>query len=230
MRERLQLSPVYLVIFGISELLTASAGLAAKDQWVPGIQELYRLDRLPVLRESIRVASVSSYDRTGGNNDGFGGQYSFVRKEKDGLVLADLEGPGVIYRIWTPTPTDDVMEFYFDGQEVSFLSLQSRDGDTFGHHFVSFTCELPAAGVYRVSLDAIKGPAQGQVQLFRDEAPIGPLVDLYAEQRTRAPGQDMGTLGLAEGPNNLLFKVVGRNEKSQGQSLDVTNIICEKGD
>jgi len=34
----------------------------------------------------------------------------------------------------------------------------------------------------------------------------------------------------AEGPNHLLFKIVGRNEKSQGQALDVTNLICEKVD
>jgi hypothetical protein len=668
MRECLSLHPVPLVVFGILALSTAAAALAAEDLWVPGIQELYRLDRLPALRESIKVASVSSYDRTGGNNDGFGGQYSFVRKEKDGLVLADLEGPGVIYRLWTPTPTDDLLEFYFDGrdeptiqvrfrdlfmgkhpgferplmgfgvggfysyvplpyeksckvviraermqfyqinyatypqgtqiksfsaepgveqrrhidkakrlfesagtdisayvvpeggvieavtakvtleagkaatlfevdrpgrivgirlwpadalagkernillrawwdgdaepaivspagdffgyawgepairsllvgtvegvnycyfpmpfdksgrvelyaepgldrnvsvqaqvlfvpvarqenegrfyalwrrenpttkgkpftfietggrghlvgviqqsqglesgntyffegddqttidgelvvhgtgsedfynggwydvagrwesrrsfplsgclgyqkhlgrtggyrlflgdayayrqstlqtiehaptgndllndycgltflysrdrptcefalpaaaqrrvvdlkrivfatwwnvpipafsyrnatltkgrekldgQEVSFLSLQSRGDDTFGHHFVSFTCELPAAGVYRVSLDAVKGPAQGQVQLFMEEAPVGPVVDLYAERRQRSPGRDMGTLELAEGPNNLLFKIVGRNKESQGQGLDVTNIVCEKVD
>jgi hypothetical protein len=119
MRERLPLESVHFVVFGILVLGSASAGLAAESRWVPGIQELYRLDRLAVLRESIRTASVSSYDRTGGNNDGFGGQYSFVRKEKDRLVLA-------------------------------------------------------------------------------------------------------------EGPNNLLFKIVGRNPKSQGQGLDVTNIICDK--
>ncbi len=668
MEEHLSRRSSRLVVFAILALATTSTAVADEDPWVPGMQELYRLDRLPVLRESVKVASVSSYDRTGGNDDGFGGRYSFVRKEKDGLVLADLEGPGVIYRLWTPTPTDDMLEFYFDGrdepavrikfrdlflgkhpaferplvgfgvggfysyvplpyeksckvflraermqfyqinyatyppgagiksftaepgdeqrryiekarklfesagkdisayvvpeggviepitskvtlqpgkaatlfdvnrpgrivgirlwpadalagkerdiilraywdgdpepavaspagdffgyawgepamqsllvgtaegvnycyfpmpfdesgrlelyaepgldrnvsvqaevlftpvarrenegrfyalwrrenpttkgkpftfietggrghlvgfiqqsqglesgntyffegddqttidgelvihgtgsedfynggwydvagrwetrrsfplsgclgyqkhlgrtggyrlllgdayayrqsilqtiehaptgnellndycgltflysrdrptcsfvlppaaqrkvvdlkrivfatwwnvpisafsyrdatltkgrekldgQDVSFLSLQSRGGDVFGNHFVSFTCELPAAGVYRVSLDAVKGPAQGQVQLFRDEAPVGPAADLYAEERQRAPGQEMGTLKLAEGPNSLLFKIVGRNEKSQGQGLDVTNIICEKVD
>ncbi len=115
-----------------------------------------------------------------------------------------------------------------DDQNVQFLSLQSRGGDVFGHHFVSFTCELPAAGIYKISLDAIKGPAQGQVQLSLDEAPVGPMVDLYAEKRERVPGVDMGTLELAEGPNNLLFKVMGRNEKSQGQAFDVINVICEK--
>ena len=129
MGVRLPFRPVRAFFVGLLTLLSTSVGLPAEDEWVPGIQELYRLDRLAVLRESIQVASVSSYDRTGGNNDGFGGQYSYVRKEKEGLVLADLEGPGVIYRIWTPTPTDDVLEFYFDGQEVQFLSLQGQGFD-----------------------------------------------------------------------------------------------------
>ena len=668
MRDRSWFGPVHLLLAGLLTLSATSVELLADDPWSPGIQELYRLDRLPVLRESIRVASVSSYDRTGGNNDGFGGQYSYVRKEKDGLVLADLESPGVIYRIWTPTPTDDVLEFYLDGenepriqvkfrdlfmgkhpafprplvgfgaggfysyvpvpyeksckvfiragrmqfyqinyatypqgagiksfsldpsdeqrrhiekarrlfestgkdisayvvpeggtieavpakvtlqagravslfnidrpgrivgirvwpaealngkmrdiviraywdgdaepaivspagdffgyawgepatrsllvgtaegvnycyfpmpfdksakielyaepgldrnvsvqadvlfvpisrkenegrfyalwrrenpttkgkpftfietggrghlvaciqqsqglesgntyffegddqttidgelvihgtgsedfynggwydvagrwesrrsfplsgclgykkhlgrtgayrlflgdayayrknilqtiehaptgndllndycgvtflysqdrptcafslpeaamrkvvdpkrvvfatwwnvpihafsyraatltkasekldgQDVQFLSLQCRGDDTFGRHFISFVCELPAAGAYKISLDAVKGPSQGQVQLCMDEAPVGPAVDLYAEKRQRALGVDAGTLELSEGPNNLLFKIVGKNEQSEGQSLDLTNIICEKVD
>jgi hypothetical protein len=115
-----------------------------------------------------------------------------------------------------------------DGQDVQFLSLRGRGDDAFGRHFICFTCELPAAGVYKVSLDAVKGPTQGQVQLCMDETPVGPAADLYAGERQRALGVDMGTLDLAEGPNNLLFKVVGKNELSQGQGLDLTNIVCEK--
>ena len=88
-----------------------------------GIDELARLDLLPQLRRSVRTGLVSSYDRSGGNDDGFSGRYSFVRKEPGGLVLADLEGPGAIYRIHTPTPTDDVVEFYFDGEAAPRLAL-----------------------------------------------------------------------------------------------------------
>jgi len=106
-------------------LLLNSIGFS--DDWAPGIQELYRLDKLAELRESIKVESISSYDRTGGNNDGFSGQYSFVRKEAGGLVLADLKGPGVIYRIWTPTPTDDALEFYFDGKSEPGIRVKFRD-------------------------------------------------------------------------------------------------------
>jgi len=113
--------------FLIVGVFVLAAACAARGEGVPGIEELYRLDRLAMLRESVRVASVSSYDRSGGNNDGFGGQFSFVRKEPGGLVLADLEGPGVIYRIWTPTPTDDVMEFYFDGESEPRIRVKFRE-------------------------------------------------------------------------------------------------------
>ena len=88
-----------------------------------GLEEYLRLDELPCFRESVRVGSVSSYDRTEGNDDGFSGTYSYVRKEGDGLVLADLVGPGVIYRFYTPTPTDDVIEFYFDGEAKPRLRI-----------------------------------------------------------------------------------------------------------
>jgi len=119
-------NPRYYVIIGLFLLIWACHGALAEGIR-PGIEELYRLDWLPKFKESIKVASISSYDRTGGNNDGFGGQYSFVRKEEGGLVLADLKGPGVIYRIWTPTPTDDVMEFYFDGESEPRITVKFRD-------------------------------------------------------------------------------------------------------
>jgi hypothetical protein len=89
-----------------------------------GIDELVRLDLLPRLKRSVKTGLVSSYDRTGGNDDGFSGKYSFVRKEPGGLVLADLKGPGAIYRIHTPTPTDDIIEFYFDGEASPRLRLK----------------------------------------------------------------------------------------------------------
>ena len=94
-------------------------------QAVIGVEELTRLDLLPRLKRSIKVGLVSSYDRSGGNDDGFSGKYSFVRREPGpagGLVLADLEGPGAVYRIHTPTPTNDVVEFYFDGEATPRLS------------------------------------------------------------------------------------------------------------
>jgi hypothetical protein len=105
----------------------AGPARGAERPAVYGIEELHRLDLLPAFRTSTRVASMSSYDRTGGNNDGFSGAHSFVRKEDGGLVLADLKGPGIIYRIWTPTPTDDILEFYFDGEATPRVRLPFRE-------------------------------------------------------------------------------------------------------
>lgn len=104
----------------------AAAGTASAAGFDPAA-ELYRLDRLPVFKDSVKIGSVSSYDRTGGNDDGFSGKYSFVRKDDRGLVLADLKGPGVIYRFATPTPTDDTLEFLFDGETTPRISLKYRD-------------------------------------------------------------------------------------------------------
>jgi len=106
--------------------LTASR-LEAEDRWVLGMEELHRLDLLPRLKPSVYVGSVSSYDRTGGNDDGFSGKYSFVAREDGGLVIADLKGPGIIYRVWTPTPTDDMVEFYFDGETKPRIQVKFRD-------------------------------------------------------------------------------------------------------
>ena len=145
MRDHLSLCPV--CFFAVLSFTLSACSVAG--HWSPGIQELYRLDRLPMFKESIKVASVSSYDRTGGNNDGFGGQYSFVRKEEGGLVLADLKGPGVIYRIWTPTPTDDMMEFYFDGEREPSVKVGFRELFLGGHPvFVRPLVGYGAGGFY----------------------------------------------------------------------------------
>jgi len=116
----------------------------------------------------------------------------------------------------------------FEGHEVRFLSMRAKDSATFGPHSICFTCELPAAGTYRVSLDVVKGPQQGKVQLFVDEAPVGPELDLFSEERQPAKGQYIGTLPLEQGPNNLMFKLVGQNEQSEGLGFDLTSIVCER--
>jgi len=97
----------------------ASAGSQSPDRkQVLGVEELIRLDLLPKLKEPVKVGCITSYDRTGGNDDGFTGKYSFIRKEPEGLVIADLKGPGIIYRIHMSSPTDEFIEFYFDGEST----------------------------------------------------------------------------------------------------------------
>jgi hypothetical protein len=87
--------------------------------------------QLPRLRPIAKMGFFSSYDRSGGNDDGVSGKYSFLRKENDGLVIAEVKGPGALTRIWTPTWTRAAMEvpvaFYFDGEKDPRLVLPLKD-------------------------------------------------------------------------------------------------------
>jgi hypothetical protein len=75
---------------------------------------------LPKYRTDTKMHEVSTYDRTGGNDDGFSGKYSFIRRNTDSsIVIFEAKGPGVINRIWTPTPTEDTLDFYVDDSTFS---------------------------------------------------------------------------------------------------------------
>lgn len=120
---------------------------------VEELDKLARPDRLPEFHSGSKVAQFSSYDRTGGNDDGFSGQYSFLRKEEDHLVLAELTGPGVIHRIWTPTPSESIIEFLFDGEDKPRIRLPFQDlfsgsvhpfaRPVVGHEVGGYYCYLP---------------------------------------------------------------------------------------
>ncbi len=112
------------------------------------------------------------------------------------------------------------------GQEVRFLSLQATNQDWFGPHFMSPVCDVPAAGNYRIYIEAVKGPTQGQLQLFQNENPVSAPVDLYAEKPAKSGRLLLGQIPMAEGKNSLMFKLVGRNERSSGLGLDLVTVIC----
>ena len=175
----------------------ARAAAASGDAPLLGWEALARLDRLAEYKPPVHVGSVSSYDRTGGNDDGFSGKYSFVRKEADGLVIADLKGPGVIYRIWTPTPTDDWVEFRFDDESEPRLRVRFRDmfmGQTepfmdplAGHGvggFFSYV-PIPYARSCKVTIKAER------IQFYQIN---------YAQY---APGTGIRTFNLADAPKDL---------------------------
>jgi hypothetical protein len=92
------------------------------------LRNLYNVALLPTYINETEVHQISSYDRKGGNNDGFEGTYSYLKKNDDGsLVVFEAKGKGVIERIWTPTPTDDTLEFYFDGAQTPSYSIKYQD-------------------------------------------------------------------------------------------------------
>ena len=105
----------------------------------------FAISDLPSYRNNTVVKEESTYDRTGGNDDGFNGTYSFVRRNSDSsLVLLDIAGPGEINRFATPTPTSDTLDFYIDNDNKPTLSICYMD--LFSGKVYPFITQLSASG------------------------------------------------------------------------------------
>jgi hypothetical protein len=140
------------LILSLAVFQTLSSDLRAQGLTYE-LKQLSRIDLLPKYIIDGTVEQFSSYDRTGGNDDGFEGTHSFISMEGRDQVIAEMTGPGVINRIWTPTPTADTISFYFDGNSEPGLSLPFNelfDGSRFpflepvcGHEVGGYYCYLP---------------------------------------------------------------------------------------
>ncbi len=79
------------------------------------LEKLARVDYTP-------AKMVSSYDRTGANDDGF----NPARLEGVTYTIADLKGPGVIRRMWTARPRGK-LHIYLDGDPKPIVSVSAHD-------------------------------------------------------------------------------------------------------
>ena len=95
----------------------AGAQAATPVTYVDVLRQLTDLDRLTRLQTGCRAGLFSSWDRNsktvwGANGDA--GQY--LRIEPGGeAVMADIDGPGVIYRTWSANPMGNS---YLPGRRV----------------------------------------------------------------------------------------------------------------
>ena len=78
---------------------------------------------MPEYRTGSYVEQFSSYDRTGGNDDGFAGTYSFLRKEGDKLVIAGWKAQESSTDLDSYTD-GQYARFYFDGQKEPGLKIK----------------------------------------------------------------------------------------------------------
>ncbi|TDP91111.1 glycoside hydrolase family 172 protein [Labedaea rhizosphaerae] len=63
--------------------------------------DVYRqLDGMSALRPGAQVRQFSSFDRAGGNDDGFNGTYSCLRTTSAGCVIAEAAGAGELESMW----------------------------------------------------------------------------------------------------------------------------------
>jgi hypothetical protein len=120
-------------ILGFGQAKASETGGQQKLTYVDLVQRLTNLEYLatiPALGDA--CAQWSSYDRasrydeaTGkyirwdANGDGGG----VIRKEGDKLVLAEMEGPGCIWRIWSATPGKGHVRIYLDGADDPVVDL-----------------------------------------------------------------------------------------------------------
>jgi hypothetical protein len=111
---------------------------------------------------------------------------------------------------------------------VRYFSLKTNGPDEFGPHHVSFIFDIPAAGTYTVSLQAVTGPDQGIIQKFQHDSPLGDPVDLFtAEPKINGP-LPLGTLDMTEGNNVVYFKLIGQNPASKGLNMKLIEILFQR--
>jgi hypothetical protein len=110
-------------------LLAAEQTLSYSDL-VNRLTDLELLARLPAPGEW--CAQWSSYDRKSQYNevsgkyvnwDANGDGEGFIRKEGDKSVLAEMEGPGCIWRIWSALPKEGHVRIYLDGASEPAVDL-----------------------------------------------------------------------------------------------------------
>ncbi|MDE2125867.1 MAG: DUF2961 domain-containing protein [Armatimonadetes bacterium] len=114
-----------------------------------GLQLMARFDLLPTLRDT-RCVQDSSYDRSGGNGD----SGNFFARKGNVAVLADIRGPGCIYRFWSAN-AQGRLRIYFDGQKAPTIDCPMQDlflgkvapfvQPLVGHKSGGFYCYFPMA-------------------------------------------------------------------------------------
>jgi len=152
----------------VSICLLCSASLAA------GLDDLAGLARI---KSGVKTKRVSSYDRSGGNNDRF-------ERIKDGETreLFNVSGAGIINHIWVtiaPPPAnlsrnDIILRMYWDGN--AFPSVESPIGPFFGQ---GWNESYPF-----VSLPLASGPVEGRAMVSYFSMPFANGARIEIENQT----------------------------------------------
>ncbi len=187
---------------------------------------LERLATLPAPGETCR--QWSSYDRhsrydevTGkyvawdANGDGTG----CIRKEGDKIVMAEMEGPGCIWRSWSAKAEDGHVKIYLDGSETPAVDLPFRQyfsGDTAPFNYPMLSHDLNKLGCsgqnlyypipYQKSCKIVADPGWGRYYQFDYVTyPKGTKVPTF---QTKLSAEDAAALKKV---NDFLTKDLGKD-------------------
>ncbi|MHC4570048.1 MAG: hypothetical protein ACYTE3_30360, partial [Planctomycetota bacterium] len=125
--------PVYLLCVFLGAGRQSPAAAAETLTYVDLVNRLTDLEHLATLPPpGEKCQQWSSYDRRSkydelsgkyinwaANGDGTG----IIRKDGDDLVFAEMEGPGVIWRIWSALAKAGHVRIYLDGAEEPAVDL-----------------------------------------------------------------------------------------------------------
>ncbi|HEC03348.1 MAG TPA: DUF2961 domain-containing protein, partial [Phycisphaerales bacterium] len=132
----------------LSVLLSATQSSTAAEEltYVDLVNRLTDLEHLATLpAPGEKCQQWSSYDRRS-KYDGASGKYvdwaangdgtGVIRKDGDELVFAEMEGPGVIWRIWSALAKEGHVKIYLDGAEepavdLPFIGYFNREHEPF---------------------------------------------------------------------------------------------------
>jgi hypothetical protein len=194
------------------------------------LRKLVDLDGLPVLEPGARCAQSSSYDRHS-KYDAATDQYIdwdangdcgwYIRTEGDEAVMADITGPGVIWRIWSANPQSH-LRIYLDGAakpsyEWDFNDLFSGKIEPFrrpivwqrGAGHAASDCYLPIPFAKSCKVTAVLMPDKaGKL--------VPPNQYYHVQYRTFAPETKVATFRLpfSEAETALLTQVCAALSKS----------------
>jgi hypothetical protein len=202
------------------------------------LKQFYDVSSLPVYISRSYVAEVSTYDRTGGNNDGFNGTYSFIRRNADSsLVIFDVKGTGLINRIWTPTPTDDTLAFYIDDPGKPAFTICYRDlfsGKVYP--FITPLCANQLGGFYSYLPipfnSSCKIVLRGKFTRFHQVGyrlfPTGTTVDKFRLPLNNEEQETLAKLKSTWSRSSVLLKDI--NDRAASTPPVVRNVSLKPGD
>lgn len=124
--------PATLAVIAVCAALAApfAAHGAATEPY--GLNSIVAFERLPWLKTDTMAGGASSYERNGENKDGDNNWKYWDGPER---VLCELQGPGVIYRMWFTgyEPFQTPFKVYIDGETTPRLDIDVADMQTNGY-------------------------------------------------------------------------------------------------
>lgn len=114
--------------------LPASAPPVRPAEAPRGAGALLSLDALPLLRDGVQARHVSSFDRTGGNDDGFEGTWSALSERNGEHVILEAKGAGCVYTLWFTGPDGGYsalpwgrLRIYFGAEEKPRVDVEANE-------------------------------------------------------------------------------------------------------